>query len=312
MEEKRGREEEKSFECNVSSFQEYVSIVSEIAEPYEGRQMIGTKLLYRGQANKDWKLLPKVARGKQFESQVALFDYERNLIEEAKYRMPEVFRSDMIPVDLLALLQHYGIPTRLLDVSASPLVALFFACNNDKTANTDGEVIVFKRDNEHNETYPLHNAVADSYRIIGNATCSLERFFDELLLQPYAIEKVWRLKALYETQLKKEMWIHACCTRIIFVRSKEFAVRQKVQQGEYLLFPNKIKKALDRSLNFVNLIDPIEKKEGLIAKRIIISSEAKNEILKELNAIGINEGFLFCDSVEATCKQIERDIRRMI
>jgi len=38
-------------------------------------------------------------------------------------------------------MQHYGIPTRLLDITSNPLVALFFACI--EFPKVDGEVIFF-------------------------------------------------------------------------------------------------------------------------------------------------------------------------
>ena len=44
--------------------------------------------------------------------------------------MPGVFNLDMLPIDLLACLQHYGIPTRLLDVTTNALAALYILCQN--------------------------------------------------------------------------------------------------------------------------------------------------------------------------------------
>ena len=298
------------FEITIASFGKYIEIINKITKPFMEKLPIGYKLLYRGQADKDWPILPAIARGKKRGSEVALLDYERNLIEEAKYRMPTVFNDNLLPVDLLAVLQHHGIPTRLLDISASPLVALFFACQ--KEPKKDGEIIVFMRNIEHNATYPLQNAIADSYKIMENRTTSLEWFFTELLRRPYAIDQYEILKAIYPTKKHQEFWIDECCSNIIFAKSKEITIRQKIQQGEYILFPNCIETALDRSRNFVNYIEPIDKNESRIKHRIIIKKSVKEDLLRCLSAFGINEGTLFSDSIETVCKQIKNDISRMV
>lgn len=54
----------------------------------------------------------------------------------------EVFPSGTSAFNVIIYADHYSLPTRVLDVSYSPLVALYMACCHHK--QTDGYVYLFK------------------------------------------------------------------------------------------------------------------------------------------------------------------------
>lgn len=84
--------------------------------------------VFRGQERAEWKLQTSLER--EFGPTGA--DVEQQLLWHFVRRAPRLLPSYLIPHDndaaaWLGLIQHYGGPTRLLDVTHSPYVALFFA-----------------------------------------------------------------------------------------------------------------------------------------------------------------------------------------
>lgn len=58
------------------------------------------------------------------------------------------------PIEMLSKMQHYGLPTRLIDFSIDPLISLFFAVQNEEP-DEFGAVYVFKRaPMEYNDLMP--------------------------------------------------------------------------------------------------------------------------------------------------------------
>ena len=92
----------------VNSLSEYVQyIIDDSKSLVKNGLNSNENVLYRGHADIDYKLLPTIGRERRSKFSISIFNEERNLIDAAKYKMPDVFRSDFSPIELLALLQEH-------------------------------------------------------------------------------------------------------------------------------------------------------------------------------------------------------------
>ncbi len=293
------------FETTILDLNEYLECIFEMTKFIKKNTLYHEELYFRGHSNNEYKLLPSIARGRRFSCDVTIMDEERNMIEEAKYKLSSIFTDNMLPIDLLSLLQHHGIPTRLLDITSNPLIALYFAVSLDD--DKDAEVIVFRHMEYDITTYPIINAIADSYRFAHATTEPLDLFYAKVIEQPYFNEQRFTLKFCYTDKITGGKWINECCNELLVVHAREQTERQKAQQGKYILFHNDIKPYGSNNLCFEKMISEIPKDEKHIFKRIIIPKEIKKDLRKKLRILGISKEILFPDNIDIICESIKRN-----
>lgn len=245
-------------------------------------------MCFRGQGNCKWGVAPSVQRLNP--------DAEHNLLSELFSEVPEEFSSDRLMFDKLVRAQHYSLPTRLVDVSLNPLVALYFACKYKEQIEDDGCVFTYHFPEERVK-FPDSDTVSlicNLSRLSGteknaiaqlNADCN-KQVRDKSLTRKGHHEK---LRKMHEI----ERLIH-------FVREEKPYFTNEVNPTDlfryYLVHPRKNnKRVVAQSGLFIaaGLLKYTKIEGSVSVKKLIISAAAKNDILKELNQLNINEKSMF-------------------
>ncbi|WP_249182813.1 FRG domain-containing protein [Burkholderia ambifaria] len=100
--------------------------------------------LFRGHRDVQWSLVPAIAR----QNLVITPPEEAAMLDEFKRRAIPYLDSnhDLNAIDWLAIAQHHGMPTRLLDWSGSALTALWFAINEAANGKAHAAVWILAYD----------------------------------------------------------------------------------------------------------------------------------------------------------------------
>jgi len=113
----------------ITSFEAYLEYALEVSKK--------GLLLFRGQENHEYNLVPKIGRvtHTSTKSSLEVQKCENDIFEAFKRRsFPHLIgkNDNFSDWDWIALAQHHGLPTRLLDWTENPLAALWFAFENKR------------------------------------------------------------------------------------------------------------------------------------------------------------------------------------
>ncbi|MGO4618576.1 FRG domain-containing protein [Ensifer sp. 2YAB10] len=245
---------------------------------------------FRGQKNFSWKGLAPIFRPGE-----RLVEHEREMVRELISVHPQEFQQDSTMFDRLVRMQHYGLPTRLLDVTLNPLVALFFAAQDyfDETKKDgkitktpkDGKVIIYRVPDDRSKYYDSDTVacVANLANLPYSEKKAIQKF-GEMQTGPFNGKPELK-NLLHYIELERPMFQGRIepisLYRPIFVRPKNNNRRIIAQAGAFIVY----------GLEATGDSRPYD--TTIRQKAIRVPADKKPEIREQLGRLGIDASVLF-------------------
>jgi hypothetical protein len=254
---------------------------------------------YRGQRDASWPIVAGIFR---FEFK-ELLENEKRALRELISVHPSEFASDQTMFDKLVRMQHFGLPTRLLDVSRNALVALYFATDPGphRSKPSDGMVTAFGIPEEFERYFD-----SDSVSCIANLANMRSDEKDQIDLLKESLIGLPK-----DEQITKFNGDGIVIRLHQFIRSEKSYFREIIDPIDlvkpYYVHPKMSnRRILAQSGAFIIYgLDPFKKAffpYKIEETSFLVPQKAKKPIRKALANLGINESTLFPEIDKAAAR----------
>lgn len=257
---------------------EYLEAVNEL------RETQNRTTFYRGHGSLNYKSIPKVFRDIGWEQS------EHSLIRDLVQLHPEEFAGDRTTLEKLVRAQHFGLATRLLDVTLNPLVALYFCCR--ESLDSDGRVLHYAVDQSRIKSFDsdtvsviantalLNSDEKDSIRELVhdhfNTKSSMPAIrFNKKQPIPKLHHFICEEKPYFIPKIKPSTF-----RQYIAVLPKRNNKRMIAQSGAFIVFPQNLELTESRS-------------PRISIQEVVIPADSKRLLIGQLDRININLSALF-------------------
>lgn len=261
---------------SIKNISDFINELKKIPAPRK------TELFFRGHSDIDYELKPGIYRNTN------LILNEHILFKEFILRTPTDFLNEKSALEKLVKMQHYGLPTRLLDITSNPLVALYFACCSN--TKKDGKVISFRIPNSYikyydSDTVSILSNISkrpENFNIKNTTNLEIAEFNSDENVQ-YLLHEIREEKSYFQPIINSED-----LEKVVAVKVKQSNNRIIKQSGAFLIFGINIEKKNPATVPIDWIVNSSKEKIDFTIRK-----DDKKLILKELDTLGINEATLF-------------------